>query len=334
MKPIFTAAAAVLTLAWPAHAQTDIRFTLDWKVQGVHSWFYMARDRGYFADEGLNVTIDQGEGSGATVTRIMSGTYDAGFGDINASIQNAATHPEQVPVMVYQIYNQPPFAVLAKADGPVGTIGDLEGHKVGAPAGSAATMLFPALVEAAGLDASQIEIVNVAPNLQEQMLLQGQVDASLVFNVTSYLNLIGMGQDPDTDTVFMGYGEAGLDIYSNGVMVSQELADTNPEAVMGLVRAINRALRDVMADPSSGAAAVKLVEPLLDEGLEEQRIRFAIDRLIASPESDRIGLGAVDAPRLDRNIDIIQDLYELPVRPDASAIYTDAFLPPRDDRGF
>ena len=75
------------------------------------------RKKGYFAAEGLDVTIDQGEAA-ATVSRIMS-AYDAGFGDMNAIIQNAATKPDEAPVMVYQIYNQPPFAVLTKTGGPV-----------------------------------------------------------------------------------------------------------------------------------------------------------------------------------------------------------------------
>ena len=114
MKNVLVGATfALMAGAAPVFAEmTDIRFTLGWKTQGSDAPFLLALDKGYFEDEGLNVSIDQGEGSAATVTRIMGGAYDAGFGDINAIIQNAAARPGEAPVMVYQLWNRPPFAIV------------------------------------------------------------------------------------------------------------------------------------------------------------------------------------------------------------------------------
>ena len=143
------------------------------------------KDKGYFAAEGLDVEIDQGTGSAATVSRIASGTYDAGFGDMNAIIQMAGTKPGEQPVMVYMIYNTPPFALITKAASPIKTLKDVEGKKMGTPAGGAAGILFSSLAKVNGIDASKVSMVNMAPNLQEQMLLNGDVDFSAVFTVTS-----------------------------------------------------------------------------------------------------------------------------------------------------
>src|SRR6185503_12513595 len=254
---LIAAAVGLVLSATAGFAQdvTKIRFTLDWKIQGIHAWYYWALEKGYFAAEKLDVTIDQGEGSAATVTRIMSGAYDAGFGDMNAVIQNAAVRPEAAPVMVYMIYSKAPFALLVKADSPIKTIADIAGRKLGSPAGGAALKLFPLLARKNNLDPAKVDIVNMAPNLQEQMLIRGDVDISALFTATSYMNLVAIKQDPDKDFRWIYYSDGGLDLYSNGVMVSQKLAREKPEAVKGLVRAINKALKDCLANPD---AAIEL----------------------------------------------------------------------------
>lgn len=325
----------ILSLTLASHveaADLPIKFTLDWKIQGIHSWFYLAKERGYFAKEGLDVQIDQGEGSAATVTRIMSGAYDAGFGDMAAVVQNRLAGRDETPVMVYQLYNQPPFSVLVKSDGPVTDLKKLEGLKVAGPAGAAATRLFPALAASAGFDLQKVEIINVAPAIQEQMLIRGNVDASLVFNVTSYLNLVGLGLDPDKDFRWINYGDHGVDIYSNGVMVSRKLLKDHPKAVRGLVKAINHAVMDVLHDPKLGAATIKATEPLINDSLEQRRIDFAIKNLIVSDATRKVGIGGVSDDRLHQTIDIVKKTYELTGNVTPAQVFDAQFLPPLSER--
>ena len=142
--------------------------------------------------------IDQGEGSGATVTRIMSGAYDAGFGDVNAIIQNASTKPQDAPVMVYTI------GTSRRCDRDQedqrhqhhqGFRGPYAGRRAGY-ADHAAAAGVRAKEQAGG---REDQISNTAPNLQEPMLIKGDIDAALVFNITSDRNLVPNREDPDKD---------------------------------------------------------------------------------------------------------------------------------------
>ena len=174
--------------------------------------------------------IDKGNGSGATVTHIMSGAYDAGFGDINAIIQNASTKPDDAPVMVYMVWNQPPFAIVTKN-------GKRHQHHQGfrrpyarwCTGDSDHAASCRCSWQKNKLEGEKIKLSNMAPNLQEPMLIKGDIDAALVFNITSYFNLVLNNQDPDKDYKWFSFGDYGMDLYSNGVMVSRKLIDVEPE---------------------------------------------------------------------------------------------------------
>jgi NitT/TauT family transport system substrate-binding protein len=320
----------------PATAQeaVKIKFTLGWKTQGSDAAFFVAKDKGYFAKEGLDVTIDQGEGSAATVTRIMGGAYDAGFGDINAIIQNASTRPADAPVMVYQMWNRPPFAIVAKKSTGITKPKDLEGRTVGGAAGTPTTRMFPLFAKKNGIDLTKVKIQNMAPNLQEPMMIRDQIDAAMVFNITSYFNLVQNRQDPDKDYNWLTFGDFGLDLYSNGLMVSRKMIKENPKAVAGLVRAVNKATLDIAADQNLAMASVEKFDNLVDLVVERRRLKFSLSNLMVSPESAEIGMGDLKDDRLAAAIAIVVEGYELPRAPAPSEVFDRSFLPPKSERIF
>ncbi len=332
---LFGAALTVLAGAVPAFAEmTDIRFTLGWKTQGSDAPFLLALNNGYFEDEGLNVTIDQGEGSAATVTRIMGGAYDAGFGDINAIIQNAAARPGEAPVMVYQLWNRPPFAIVTPKTAGIESPADFEGKTLGGAQGTPTTRLFPVFAELNGIDLEKVAQENMAPNLQEPMMIRGDIDGAFVFTSTSWFNLIANRQDPANDYNWFNFEDYGMDLYSNGLMVSRELMAENPEAVAGLVRAVNKATMEVAANQDSSVETILAFDNLVDPELERARLEFALTNLMNAPEVTEIGMGDLVDERLTRSIEIVAKGYGLDRLPEASEIFDRSFLPPMDTRTF
>jgi NitT/TauT family transport system substrate-binding protein len=336
MKPTFksvlTAMAVSLmlpaSLASPAAAEdTKIKMVLNWKYQGPQGMFFLAQDKGYFKAEGLDVTLDQGSGSGAAVPLVANGTYDVGFGDINALIELAAKKPEVAPIAVYVMFNQPPFTVGVKTGSPIKTPKDFEGKTLGGAANDGALKLLPALCGVAKVDCDKIKILNFQPNLREQMLMNGQVDG-----VFGYVNTIRFSAKlmgvKDGDIRFINYGDYGMDLYSNAIIVSKKLVKENPKAVAGLVRALNKGMIDALKDIDGAVAAVAKREALIKVSIEKERFVQTLKDEMNHPEIAKIGLGNVDPDRLKKSIDILVTANKLPRTPAVSEIFTSQFLPP------
>lgn len=323
--------AALCLVASLAQAQTKIRFVLNWKYQGPQGMFFLADDRGYFKAEGLDVQFDQGNGSGAAVPLVANGTYDMGFGDLNALVELAAKRPGDAPVAVYVMFNQPPFTVAVKADSPIHMPRDLESKTLGGAANDGALKLWPAFCKLVQIDCTSVKITNMQPNLREQMLMSGQVDGVFGYVNTILFSAKLMGVK-DQQLRFINYGDYGMDLYSNAIIASRKLLTSKPEAVAGFLRALNKGLVDTLKDPDTAVAAVAKREPLLKTSIERERLDATLRAEMNHPEIQTIGVGDVDEARLKRSIDILVDASGLPRTPTVSEVFTPTFLPPLTDR--
>jgi NitT/TauT family transport system substrate-binding protein len=315
-----------------AQADTRIKMVLNWKYEGPQGMFFLAQDRGYFKAEGLDVSFDQGNGSGAAVPQVANGAYDMGFGDINALIELAARKPDEAPIGVYQMYNRPPFTVAVKADSPIKTPADFVGRKLGGAANDGALKLFPALCAATTIDCSKVEVTNMQPNLREQMLMKDQVDGVFGYITTIRFSARLIGIDPEKEIRFIKFGDYGMDLYSNAIIVSRKFAKENPDAVKGFLKALNRGVKDAMADPKAAIEAVQKREPLIKPDIERARLEATLSDEMTSPEISKIGHGDISDERMSKAIDILVSAKELPRTPKVGDVFDRSFMPPLADR--
>ena len=115
---------------------TPVKFTLDFRITGQTSPFFLAQSKGYYKDEGLDVSIDVGAGSVTSITRIASGVYQMGLGDISSLVEFNAQNPGTPVVQaVYQYYNRAPFVIIGRKDRGIShDFRSLEGKKIAAAA--------------------------------------------------------------------------------------------------------------------------------------------------------------------------------------------------------
>ncbi len=324
------AGAVALSGATPAAAQTPIKFTLDWVFQGPTSPFLVALDKGYYKAEGLDVTMDPGQGSAGAVQRVATGAYDIGFADVNSLIEYNAKNAGKEILCVFMAYDFPPFGVHALKKSGIAKPADLAGKKLGAPVFDASFRLFPAFAKKNGVDAASVQHVNLTPQLREQSLVQGTVDFISGHYFSSILDLRARGVKPE-DVVSFNYSDYKMDVYGNGIIVSPALA-AKPQIVTGFLRATAKAWKEVAANPALGIAAAKKRDPLIDEKLETERLDMSLRLNVLTPFVKANGMGDVDPARFARSVKDVAEAFGLPSAPEPDKVFTGKFLPPKAER--
>ena len=320
-------ASCALLAALPAQAQdTKVRFQLDWRFEGPAALFLVARSKGYFAQEKLDVTIDAGNGSGNAVNRVASGSYEMGFADLASLMEFIGNNPTapQKPVAVMMVYNNTPAAVLALKKSGITKPADLNGKKLGAPVFDAGRKGFPIFQKANNI--GNVAWTSMDPPLRETMLVRGDIDAITGFSFTSLLNLEARGVKAE-DVVIMNYADNGVKLYGNAIIASPKMIAENPAAVKAFLTAFAKGAKDVMANPTAAIETVKARDGIINVPLETRRLQLAIDAVVASPDARKEGFGQVVPGRLALMASQVSDAYGTKTRVDPSKVWNGSMLP-------
>ena len=317
-------------------APRRLRMILNTFVSGPQAWFFLADERGYLRDEGIALEFTPGDTAANAVPRIASGEFDVGYGDINALIELAAAGNAAPPLAVFATFNASPYTIAVPAASRILAPGDLADRTLGAHPNDAAWRLLPEFALKTGLDTSGIKVDICAdphPHMLRAMLGEARWDGLFGFVNTLRAAAIEAGIDSESQLRFLEFRHHVPDLYGAALMVSRGLAANEPDVVAGLTRAINRGVRDTVADIDAAIDAVARRDPNIDRAANRARLAGTLALEMSHPEGATLGIGDLDDARLERAIDLILRAKQHPQRPLVETIFTRRFLPPLRERG-
>jgi len=322
--------AAPAVLAQGAGRPTPIKFTLDFRINGQTAPFFLAESKGYYRDEGLEVAIDTGAGSVASITRIASGVYQMGLGDISSLVEFNAQNPGTPMVQaVYQYYNRAPFVIIGRKDRGIGAdFRSLQGKKVAAAAVESTRRAWPMVARKQGMKADAFQWQTTDFSARDNVMVRGDVDAATYFHDSAVSLFARM--KPEELSV-LKYADAGVNLYGNAILASSNLVAQNPKAVAAFLRATNRAIVETFANPGPSIAAMRQREPILDAKVELDRWAITA-QYVGAPDTRGHGLGDIRKLLLEQQVDEVAEVFGLRSKPSADAIFNSSMLPARSER--
>jgi NitT/TauT family transport system substrate-binding protein len=316
-----------------AVAQTPIKFSIDWVFQGTHAPFAVAIQKSYYKREGLDVTMDRGAGSGDTIGRVATGTYDVGYGDTNLLVEFNHDHPDTVVTAVFMVYNSTPAGIVTLIKTGIREPRDLAGKKIASPTGDAARLLFPAFAREIGIDSNSIEWTTSLPNLRDTLLFQGKVDAVASYVPTTIMALEALGATKDDILVF-NYSRYLPGLLGSGILVKPAMLSERPDVVRAFIKGTIAGLQDALKDPEAAVRMVAQYDRLINVPAEVNRLKLIISYSMQGDLLRQQGLGFVSQAQLREGVDLMAAVSGIAPPSDLSTIYNQTLLPPSDERRF
>jgi hypothetical protein len=201
-----------------AHAADKVNFVTDYGYNGRHAYYFVALEKGYYKDAGLDVSIMRGKGSVDAIHQVGAGNALLGFADAGSLILARAN--DKIPVkLVSIVYARPPQAIFCREDLGVKSVKDLEGKSVANPAGGSIPDLFPAFAKASGIDAAKVHWVVASSQSLPSLLANGRVPCIGQFTVGEALLKAHISQK----LVRLAYSDPGLSYYGNGIIAREDI---------------------------------------------------------------------------------------------------------------
>jgi NitT/TauT family transport system substrate-binding protein len=312
-------ALAVLGAIPLAQAQDKASLRLNWYLGGLHVPFYYGKEKGYYAAEGIDLTINEGRGSANTVQVVAAGSDTFGLADSSSLILTAAKGADIKSVM--SLLNTTGFSVVSLTEAGIKTPKDLEGKKVAVSAGDPLGSLLQAVCKANNVDCAKIGMVQVDPAAKVVTVLEKKTDALLGGADDQYFLIKYKGGNPSA----MRYADWGANIVGMTILTSGDTIKKNPDLVKRFVRATVKSWEETKKNPGAAVDAAMKVKPDINRQSTLDQLMVDIELLDSKNSKGRIGMGA--QADWDQTLAILKNYRDLSTDKNWTAFHTNEFVP-------
>jgi NitT/TauT family transport system substrate-binding protein len=250
--------AAVALQAPPAFAQAKDKVTLllNWYVYSEHAPFFLGKERGYFEQEGIDLDIQEGRGSGVTVQAVAAGTATFGYADVATMIKAAS---KGAPVVAVGVALQTsPMSVMGFADKNIRKPEDIKGKIVAVTPGDSMSQIWPLFLKKTNL--KDTDFTQVAGDAQTKLnaVINGQADLLLGYVMDQAIKL----QDATHKAIYpIRFADYGVNMVSSGIIVQKDYLKDHPDVVKRFMRAATKSLEEAAKNPEAAVDAMLKANP-------------------------------------------------------------------------
>jgi len=302
----------------PALAADAVTFRLNWYLGGLHVPFYYGKEKGIYAAEGIDLTINEGRGSANTVQVVAAGSDTFGLADSSSVISTAARGAEVKSVM--SLLNSTGFSVVSLAETGIKTPKDLEGKRLAVSPGDPLGQLFQALAAYNKLDMSKISMVQVDPAAKVVAVLEKRADGLLGGADDQYFLIKQRGIAPAA----LRFADNGANIVGMTIVTKTDLIKSNPDLVRRFVRATAKSWEEAKKNPGAAVDAALKAKPDLNRESTQEQLMVDIELLDSPNSKGRIGWGA--QADWDQTIDLLKKYRDLKTDQPWTAFHTNDFV--------
>jgi NitT/TauT family transport system substrate-binding protein len=244
--------------AFPAAAQPKDKaiLLLNWYVYSEHAPFFLGKERGYFDQEGIDLDIQEGRGSGVTVQAVAAGTANFGYADVPTMIKAAA---KGAPVIAIGVALQTSaMSVMGFADKNIKTPADIKGKIVAVTPGDSMSQIWPLFLKKTNIGEGDFKQVAGDAQTKLNAVINGQADLLLGYVMDQAIKL----QDATKKQVYpIRFADYGVNLVSSGIIVNKETLAKNPDMVKRFMRAATKSLEEAAKNPEAAIDAMLKANP-------------------------------------------------------------------------